>query len=178
MPTSTQQILILSRRISRRGRLLAVTLPAPPGGAARTTEPTWASSTRGYSWPSISTTRRRRSGAAGWAGDRYEVLHTLKGPGAGVGDVVGDRGGGRTVPRPTVADHHRAVDAEHIRREEMATPVEIGVIRRSSMPMRRMGTRRMSSGVDPAKASGWQPEIRLAQWGLSSFGPRCVNRPH
>jgi hypothetical protein len=83
MPTSTQQILhpdqayFLTRKVP-----LAVTLPAPPGGASRVrySNDMGEFDTRLFLFQHLNDQAAAIRGAAGWAGDRYEVVDTPKGP--------------------------------------------------------------------------------------------------
>jgi hypothetical protein len=83
MPVSTQQIMHPEQAyFGTRKVPLEVTLPAPPGGPSkvRYTNDMGEFDTRLFLFQHLSDQAAAIRGAAGWAGDRYEIVDTPKGP--------------------------------------------------------------------------------------------------
>ena len=83
MPVSTQQVLHPEQAyFGTRKVPLAVTLPAPPGGASRVrySNDMGEFDTRLFLFQHLNDQAAAIRGAAGWAGDRYEIVDTPKGP--------------------------------------------------------------------------------------------------
>jgi hypothetical protein len=83
MPTSTQQVLHPDQAyFGTRKVPLAITLPPPPGGASkvRYSNDMGEFDTRLFLFQHLNDQAAAIRGAAGWAGDRYEIVDTPKGP--------------------------------------------------------------------------------------------------
>jgi hypothetical protein len=128
MPTSTQQILHAHQDyFGKRKEPLEVTLPPPPGGASRVhySNDMGEFDTRLFLFQHLNDQAAAIRGAAGWAGDRYEVVDTPKGPAlvwVTLWDTAVAAGQFHDELLQTISARYGA----HPTRVVSATPVEIG----------------------------------------------------